>query len=78
MRPFNLVLYMSSVPQGPVTNPKDISKNWVSSSKFLFYLTIFSFLAFVFGSCYRLYNQRYKGKPDVEVQGSSKYKPEYK
>jgi hypothetical protein len=57
---------------------KDFTKNWVNSSRFLFYLQVFCILAFVLGGCYRMYNHRYKGKPDVEVQGSSKYKPEYK
>lgn len=57
---------------------KDFHKNWVSSSRFLFYLKVFSILAFVLGGCYRMYNQRYKGKPQVEVQSSSKYTPEYK
>lgn len=57
---------------------KDFTKNWVNSSRFLFYLTVFSFIAFVVGCSFRIYNQRYKGKPDVEVQSSSKYKPEYK
>lgn len=57
---------------------KDFTTNWVNSSRFLFYLKVFCILAFVLGGCYRLYNQRYKGQPDVEVQGSSKYTPEYK
>lgn len=57
---------------------KDFTHNWVTSSRFLFYLTIFGFLAFVFSCSFRIYNQRYKGKPDVEVQGSTKYTPEYK
>jgi hypothetical protein len=57
---------------------KDFTKNWVNSSRFLFYLQVFCILAFVLGGCYRLYNQRYKGHPDVEVQKSSQYKPEYK
>jgi len=57
---------------------KDFTKNWVNSSRFLFYLQVFCILAFVLGGCYRLYNQRYKGHPDVEVQKSSEYKPEYK
>ncbi len=57
---------------------KDFTKNWVNSSRFLFYLQVFCILAFVLGGCLRMYNQRYKGKPDVEVQGSSKFKPEYK
>ncbi len=57
---------------------KDFTKNWVNSSRFLFYLQVFCVLAFVLGGCYRLYNQRYKGKPDVEIQSSTKYTPEYK
>lgn len=60
------------------TTDKDFTKNWVNSSRFLFYLQVFCILAFVLGGCYRLYNQRYAGKPDVEVQKSSQYKPEYK
>ncbi|MDP1764057.1 MAG: hypothetical protein Q8L07_09240 [Sediminibacterium sp.] len=57
---------------------KDFTKSWVNSSKFLFYLQVFCLLSFVLGGCYRLYNQRYKGAPTVEVQKSSQYKPEYK
>lgn len=60
------------------SNEKDFTKNWVNSSRFLFYLQVFCILAFVLGGCYRLYNQRYKGKPDIEIQGSTKYTPEYK
>jgi hypothetical protein len=60
------------------TTNKDITKNWVNSSRFLFYLQVFCILAFVLGGCYRLYNQRYKGKPDIEIQSSTKYTPEYK
>jgi hypothetical protein len=57
---------------------KDFTKNWVTSSRFLFYLQIFCILAFVLGGCYRLYSQRYKGTPDIEIQPSTKYTPEYK
>jgi hypothetical protein len=57
---------------------KDFTKNWVSSSRFLFYLQVFCLLAFILGGCYKLYNYRYKGTPDVEIQKSSQYKPEYK
>lgn len=59
-------------------SPKDFTNNWVNSSRFLFYLQVFCILAFVLGGCYRLYNQRYKGKPDVEIQSSSEYTPKYK
>lgn len=57
---------------------KDFTKNWVNSSRFLFYLQVFCILSFVLGGCFRMYNQRYKGTPAVEVQSSSKFKPEYK
>ena len=57
---------------------KDFTKNWVNSSRFVFYLSVFSILAFLFGASFKLYQERYKGKPDVEVQSSSKYTPEYK
>jgi hypothetical protein len=57
---------------------KDFTHNWVNSSRFLFYLQVFCIIAFVLGGCYRLYNQRYKGTPKVEVQESSKYEPKYK
>ena len=57
---------------------KEFGYNWVSSSRFLFYVQVFCMIAFLLGGCYRLYNQRYKGKPDIEIQSSTKYTPEYK
>ncbi len=57
---------------------KDFTKNWVTSSRFLFFLSVFALLIFVNAGCFKLYTQRYKGTPDVEVQSSSKFKPEYK
>ncbi len=59
-------------------NSKDFTKNWVNSSRFVFYLSVFTILAFLFGASVRLYQSSYKGKPDIEIQGSSKYTPEYK
>jgi hypothetical protein len=56
---------------------KDFTHNWVSSSAFIFYLSVFCLVAFLFGSCYRLYNQRYD-KLDVTVQESTQYTPKYK
>jgi ATP/ADP translocase len=56
---------------------KDIAKNWVSSSRFLFYVSVFAILALAFGNCTKLFNGRYK-KSVVEVNSSSQYKPEYK
>jgi hypothetical protein len=57
---------------------KDFTKNWVSSSRFLFHVQIFTFTAFLLGSCYGLYSARYKGKPKVEVPESTQYTPKYK
>ena len=57
---------------------KDIAYSWVSSSAFLFYLSVFCMVAFLFGAFLKLYNNRYPGKPDVTVQESTKYTPVYK
>jgi len=57
---------------------KDFKKSWICTSRFLFYVSILGTLAFVSGACYRLYQQRYMGKPNVEIQSSTKYTPEYK
>ena len=57
---------------------KDFGHNWVSSSRFLFHVQIFTFTAFVLGGCYGLYSMRYQGKPKVEVPESSLYSPKYK
>ncbi len=57
---------------------KEFGYNWVNSSRFLFYLQVLVFVAFVVGGCYNLYEHRYKGKPDVEVPGNAEYTPKYK
>ena len=57
---------------------KDFRYNWVSSSRFLFYVVAFCILAWLLGGCYKLYQHRWQGKPDVEVPGNTKYVPEYK
>lgn len=57
---------------------KDIRFNWVKSSRFLFYVQLFCILAFILGGCYKLYNKRYRGKPDVEVPDNTLYTPKYK
>jgi hypothetical protein len=56
---------------------KDINSNWVSSSRFLFYVSVFAILSLVVGNCSKLFSSGFK-KPTVEVQSSSQYKPEYK
>jgi len=64
--------------QNTIENKSDFSGNWVSSSRFLFYVYIFCALAFVLGGCYNLYKHRYAGKPDVAVPESTLYNPKYK
>ena len=57
---------------------KDLGFNWVLSSRFLFYVNVLCIVAFIFGGCYKLYNNRYLGKPDVEVPDNTLYTPKYK
>lgn len=59
---------------------RDFTHNWVSSSAFIFYLSVFCLLAFVLGTCGKLYTQRYDTQKieDVIIQESTKYTPEYK
>lgn len=59
---------------------KDFTHSWVSSSAFLFYLSLACTVAFLFGSCYRLYDKRFeKSTPEkVVVQESTRYTPQYK
>jgi hypothetical protein len=56
---------------------KDINSNWVTSSKFLFYVSVFALLSLVVGNCSKVFTSGFK-KPNPEVQSSSQYKPEYK
>jgi hypothetical protein len=60
------------------SNNKEFGRNWVSSSRFLFHVQLFGFMAFVLGGCYGLYSTHYKGKPKVEVPESALYTPKYK
>ena len=56
---------------------RDFAHNWVSSSGFLFYLQVFCVLAAVLGGCTMLYTKRFE-KPEVKVQESTLYTPQYK
>ncbi|HEU4554544.1 MAG TPA: hypothetical protein VFS25_16985 [Chitinophaga sp.] len=64
--------------QNTVENKNDFSRDWVSSSRFLFYVMIFCSLAFLLGASYKLYQHRYKGKPEVAVPENTLYNPKYK
>ena len=59
---------------------RDFTHNWVSSSAFIFYLSIACLVAFSFGTCYKLYTKHYgnSGPEVVTVQESTKYTPQYK
>ena len=59
---------------------RDFTHNWVTSSAFLFYLSIACLIAFAFGTCFKLYTNDYENsQPEkVTVQESSKYTPTYK
>jgi len=57
---------------------KEFGYNWVTSSRFLFYMQVLCLSALFLGMCYNLYEHRYKGKPDVEVPTNTLYTPQYK
>ncbi|CAN5272548.1 hypothetical protein BH11BAC6_BH11BAC6_07500 [soil metagenome] len=57
---------------------KEFGYNWVTTSKFLFYMQVLIMAAFLLGGCYQLYQHRYKGKPEVEVPANTLYTPQYK
>jgi hypothetical protein len=57
---------------------QDVARDWVSTSRFLFYLSVVAMIAFSLAMCYGLYAHRYKGKPNVEVPSSTLYNPVYK
>ncbi|MGH2642416.1 MAG: hypothetical protein ACRDE2_00580 [Chitinophagaceae bacterium] len=57
---------------------KDVTYNWVSTSRFLFYLMVAGSIAFTVAMCYSLWVHRYKGKPNIEVPSNTLYNPVYK
>jgi hypothetical protein len=64
--------------QNTVENKNDFTGSWVSSSRFLFYVTVICLLSFVLGGCYNLFKHRYQGKPEVVVPENTLYNPKYK
>ena len=60
-----------------IETEKDIKHNWVTSSKFILYVSIFALLSLILGNCTKLFTSGFK-KTTPEVQTSSQYKPEYK
>ena len=58
---------------------RDFTHNWVSSSAFIFYLSVFCLLALLFGSCFKLYMKGYdRNRYEVTVPDNTKYVPSYK
>ena len=57
---------------------REFGKNWVTSSRFLFYVTIFTFLAFVIGCSYQMYTHKHLGKEKITVPENTMYTPKYK
>jgi hypothetical protein len=58
---------------------RDFTHNWVSSSAFIFYLSVFCLVAFTFGTCFQLYNKGFhRNKYDVTVPDNTKFVPAYK
>ncbi len=63
----------------PQKHDKEFGKNWVTSSRFLFYMQLFALLAFVGGCSCNMYNQtRFESKPRVAIPESTLYTPVYK
>ncbi len=56
---------------------KDFRQSWVSSSPFIFYLSVACLVFYTLGGCYMLYTKRFE-KPKVQVQSSTLYTPVYK
>jgi len=54
----------------------DFTYNWPSSSTFLFYLFVACLIAFTAGCGYMIYTKRFH-KPDVYIQESTLYVPQY-
>jgi hypothetical protein len=63
----------------PTKHDKEFGKNWVTTSRFMFYMQLFALLAFVGGCSCQLYKAtRFESKPRVEVPESTQYTPVYK
>jgi len=60
------------------TTHKDVTHNWVSTSRFIWLCQVFLMLSLVLGGCYNLYTHRYKCKPEVNVPDNTLYNPKYK
>ena len=58
---------------------RDFTHSWVSSSAFIFYLSVVCFLAFVIGASFFLYHKRFENShpQNVQVQESTLYTPKY-
>lgn len=57
---------------------REFGKNWVTSSRFMFYMQVVALTAFMAGCSGYMYSYRYKGKPKVKVPENTLYTPKYK
>jgi hypothetical protein len=56
---------------------RDFTHNWVSSSAFLFYLSVFCLILFVVGASFRLYREKFENYK-VTIPENTHYTPKYK
>jgi hypothetical protein len=56
---------------------REFGKNWVTSSHFIFVMSIITFFAFFVGCSSHMYSYRYTGHPKVKIQSSTLYTPQY-
>jgi hypothetical protein len=60
---------------------RDFTHNWVTSSAFIFYLSLACLVAFAFGTCFSLSTKRFEKaipQQEIVVPPSTKFLPEYK
>lgn len=60
---------------------RDFTHDWVSSSAFIFYLSMICMVAFLFGASYKLFTRRFANsgpQQEIVIQPSTKFVPEYK
>jgi hypothetical protein len=75
----NEIIEIMSQELPQIKHDKEFGKNWVTSSRFLFYMQLFALLAFVGGCSCNIYRStRFQSKPRVEIPESTQYTPSYK
>ena len=75
---FAVQIISMSQDQKANIDEREFGRNWVTSSRFMFYIQVVALAAFMAGCSGYLYSYRYKGKPKVKVPESTLYTPKYK